>query len=313
MESKRSAARSSGAAAAIILFSLIVAGAAYLTPPSRASQSAGPPAGATVAAPNYSIDAIRYATIPKFPLDALVMGAPKGQTIDIAMVFWLLRGGGRTILFDSGMHRERWIKEFGMTDFLSPDKCLEEIGVAPASVTDLIISHAHWDHMGGIDLFPGAAIWIQKEEYGYYTGAAWQPPSGNDDNTNGQHGGIDPEDVLELVRRNTAGKLRLVDGDNIEIIPGIRAFTGGHHTFASQYIRVEGPPPYILASDNVYLYENLRSHRASATFDPSFEQANIAAQSRMIELVGSFDRIVPGHDPAIFTRFPSQGRVAHIR
>jgi len=233
------------------------------------------------------------------------MGAPKDQSVDIAMVFWLIRGGGRTILFDTGAHRQHWIDDFHMTDFLSPDQALAQAGVPPSSVTDLIISHAHWDHMGGIDLFPNASIWIQKDEYSYYTGAVWQP--------GGKHGGIDPEDVLELVRRNTRGKLHLVDGDDVEILPGIRAFTGGHHTFASQYIRVDGNPPFVLASDNVYLYENLRSHRASATFDPSFEQANIAAQSRMIELAGSSDRVVPGHDPAIFTKFPTQGRVAHIR
>lgn len=260
---------------------------------------------ASTSSPNYSIDAIRYATVPKFPLDGLVMGAPKDQTIDIAMVFWLIRGGGRTILFDTGAHRQHWIDEFHMTDFLSPDQALAQAGVPPSSVTDLIISHAHWDHMGGIDLFPNASIWIQKDEYSYYTGAAWQP--------GGKHGGIDPEDALELVRRNTRGKLHLVDGDDVEILPGIRAFTGGHHTFASQYIRVDGDPPFVLASDNAYLYDNLRSHRASATFDPSFEQANIAAQSRMIELAGSSDRVVPGHDPAIFTKFPSRGRVARIR
>lgn len=263
------------------------------------------PQAAAASSPSYTIDAIRYATIPKFPLDGLVMGAPKDQTIDIAMVFWLIRGGGRTILFDTGAHRRHWIDDFHMTDFLSPDQALAQAGVAPDSVTDLIISHAHWDHMGGIDLFPNASIWIQKDEYAYYTGAAWQP--------GGKHGGIDPEDVLELVRRNTRGKLHLVEGDDVEILPGIRAFTGGHHTFASQYIRVEGNPPFVLASDNVYLYENLRSHRASATFDPSFAQANIAAQSRMIQLAGSPDRVLPGHDPAIFTKFPSQGRIAHIR
>jgi glyoxylase-like metal-dependent hydrolase (beta-lactamase superfamily II) len=255
--------------------------------------------------PNYSIDAVRYATVPHFPLNDLVMGAPKDQFIDIAMVFWVIRGGGHTILFDSGAHRQHWIDDFHMTDFLAPDKALEQAGVPPSSVTDIIISHAHWDHMGGIDLFPNAAIWIQKEEFAYYTGAAWQPK--------GQNGGIDPDDVLELVRRNTRGLLHLVPGDNVEILPGIRAYTGARHTFASQYIRVAGDPVYVLASDNCYLYENLRSHRSSATFDPSDEPANIAAQQRMIELAGSADRVVPGHDPAIFTRFPTQGRVAHIR
>ena len=257
------------------------------------------------AAPNYNIDAIRYATIPHFPLAELVMGAPKDQQIDIAMIVWLIRGGGHTILFDSGFHRKKFFKDFEIADYLSPEEAVRQAGVAPGDVTDVIISHAHWDHMDGIDLFPNATIWIQKAEFEYYSGAAWQP--------GGQHGGIDAEDVLELVGRNTRGQVRLVGGDNVEILPGIRAFTGARHTFASQYIRVEGNPPFVLASDNCYLYENLRSHRASATFDPSDAAANIAAQSRMVELAGSPDRVVPGHDPTEFQRFPTLGRIAHIR
>ncbi len=53
------------------------------------------------APPPYSIEAIRYATVPQFPLSRLVMGAPEGEKIDIAMVVWLIRGGGKTILFDT--------------------------------------------------------------------------------------------------------------------------------------------------------------------------------------------------------------------
>jgi glyoxylase-like metal-dependent hydrolase (beta-lactamase superfamily II) len=256
-------------------------------------------------APEYSIDAIRYATVPNFPLSGLIPGAPADQKIDIAMVVWLIRGGGHTILFDSGFHRQKYFDQFHPTDFLSPDKAVQDAGVDPASVTDIIISHAHWDHMDGIDLFPAATIWIQKAEYEYYTGAAWQP--------GGRHGGIEPEDVQELVRRNIAGKVRLVDGDDKEIFPGIRAYTGARHTYASQYLRVEGHPVYVLASDNCYLYENLKSHRAGATFLPTDAPGNIAAQQRMIELAGSIDRVVPGHDPEQFNHFPTVGRVAHIK
>jgi len=255
--------------------------------------------------PNYTIRAIRYANLAQFPLSELVIGAPKDQNIDIAMVFWLIQGGGRMILFDSGCHRKKFVDEYHLSDFLSPDLAVKQAGIEPNNVTDIIISHAHWDHMGGVDLFPNATIWIQKAEYEYYTGAAWQP--------GGQNGGIDPEDVLELVRRNERGQLRFVNGDDVEIIPGIRAYTGSRHTFASEYIRVAGEPPFVLASDNCYLYENLRSHRASATFDPSDEPGNIAQQSRMISLAGSADRVVPGHDPAQFERFPTTGRIAQIR
>ena len=194
---------------------------------------------------------------------------------------------------------------FSVTDFVRPDEAVGLAGVKPEEVTDIVISHAHWDHMGGIDLFPKATVWIQKEEFRYYTGEAWQP--------GGKHGGIDPEDVGQLVRLNTEGRLHLVDGDDVEILPGIRVYTGARHTFASQYLRVEGNPPFVLASDNCYLYRNLQEHKPSATFSEADQPANIRNQARMVELAGSADRVVPGHDLLQFQKFPTQGRIANIR
>jgi glyoxylase-like metal-dependent hydrolase (beta-lactamase superfamily II) len=261
---------------------------------------------AQTAAPNYSMEAIRYATAED-EVAGLVMGAPKGEKINIAMVVWLIRGGAHNILFDSGYHRETFTKYFPSTGYMRPDEAVKLAGVQPDEVTDIVISHAHWDHMGGIDLFPKAKVWIQKDEYRYYTGEAWQPK--------GNHGGIDPEDVQALVKVNTDGRLRLVDGDNVEILPGIRAYTGGHHTYAAEYIQVDGNPPFVLASDNCYLYRNLAEHKASATFSEEFWPANIKNQQRMIELAGSADRVVPGHDAEQFKKYPTtaDGRIAKIR
>jgi glyoxylase-like metal-dependent hydrolase (beta-lactamase superfamily II) len=263
---------------------------------------------AAPATPEYSIQAIRYATSPDVPVSELVVDGPqslKGEKVDIAMVVWLIRGGGHTILFDSGFHRDTFLKYFPMKEYLSPDEAVKTAGVQPDQVTDVVISHAHWDHMGGIDLFPKAQVWIQKDEYRYYTMDAWQP--------GGNHGGIDPEDVKQLLRLNTEGHLHLIDGDNVEIFPGIRAYTGSRHTYASQYLRVDGNPPYVLASDNAYFYLNLSSRLASATFSDADHAANIAAQARMIDLAGSPDRVVPGHDALQFQKFPTEGRVAKIK
>jgi len=263
-------------------------------------------ARAQAAAVNYSIEAIRYGTV-EGEVAGLVMGAPKGEKIDIAMVVWLIRGGRHNILFDSGYHRETFTKYFPSTGYMRPDEAVKLAGVQPDEVTDIVISHAHWDHIGGIDLFPKAKVWIQKEEYRYYTGDAWQPK--------GNHGGIDPEDVQALVKVNTDGRLGLVDGDNVELLPGIRAYTGGYHTYAAEYIRVDGNPPFVLASDNCYLYRNLTEHKASATFSDDFWPANIKNQQRMIELAGSAERVVPGHDAEQFKRYPTSadGRIAKIR
>jgi glyoxylase-like metal-dependent hydrolase (beta-lactamase superfamily II) len=255
--------------------------------------------------PEYSIDAIRYATAPDVSVADMVVGGPANVKVDVAMVVWLIRGGGHTILFDSGFHRDTFLKDFPMKDYLRPDEAVKTAGVAPDEVTDIVISHAHWDHLGGIDLFPRARIWVQREEYRYYTTEAWQP--------GGSHGGIDPGDVQALVKLNTEGRVHFVDGDNIEIFPGIRAYTGSRHTYASEYLRVDGHPPFVLASDNAYFYMNLSKRLASATFSDADHAANIAQQARMFELAGSPDRVVPGHDILQFQKFPTRGRVAKIK
>ncbi len=93
----------------------------------------------------------------------------------------------------------------------------------------------------------------------------------------------------ELVKLNTEGRVHLVDGDDIELFPGIRAYTGGRHTYAAQYIRVDGNPPFVLASDNVYLYRNLSEHKPSATFTEADYPANLrcaAAHDRARRLRG---------------------------
>jgi glyoxylase-like metal-dependent hydrolase (beta-lactamase superfamily II) len=254
---------------------------------------------------DYSIEAIRYGTIPQFPVSSLVVGAPSSEHLDIALMFWLIRGEGRNILLDSGFYRQQWIEQYKVTDYIRPDAAVRLAGVEPGQITDIIISHAHWDHMGGIDLFPNATLWIQKEEYAYYTGPAWQ--------RGGQHGGIDPEDVLNLLRRNTQGKLRLIDGDDREILPEIRVFTGARHTYASQYVRVDGSPVYVLASDNCYLYRNLETRTAIPTFETADREGNLKALDRMVLLAGASERVIPGHDPLVFSRFPVQGRIAKIK
>ena len=257
-------------------------------------------------APEYTIEAIRFGTIPQFRVASLVVGANPDERTDLAVVVWLIRGGGRTILFDSGYHRQTpGFDRFKTTDYVRPDEAVKLAGVDPAHVTDIVISHVHWDHMGGIDLFPQATIWIQRAEYDYYMGQSWQP---------GQSRAADVDDLVTLLKRNAAGKVRLVNGDDQEILPGIRAYTGARHTYASQYIRVAGSPSFVLASDNCYLYRNLETKSPIAqTFSEADRAANVAAFDRMISLAGARERVVPGHDPRQFERFPTKGRVARIR
>jgi glyoxylase-like metal-dependent hydrolase (beta-lactamase superfamily II) len=244
----------------------------------------------------YDVYALQYAILPGFPVAALVEGADRARKMDIAMLVWLVRGNGRNILVDSGFYRDKFFPQWHPAEFVKPSETLSRIGLQPGDITDIIITHMHWDHADGIDLFPNARVWIQKEELEYYAGEGWQSKR--------THGGIDPDDVLTAVRLNTQGRLTLVDGDAREIMPGITCYTGGKHTYASQYVGVNTARGIvILASDNMYLYENLEKHTPiAATLD---RESNLRAQDRMKRLAASPRLIVPGHDPAVMKNFPN--------
>ena len=109
--------------------------------------------------------------------------------------------------------------------------------------------------------------------------------------------------MLAAVKLNLANRLTLVNGDAQEIIPGVICYTGGKHTYQSQYVGVNTRAgTVILASDNMYLYENLEKHVPIAqTLD---KESNLRAQDRMKQLAASPKLIVPGHDPAVFEKFP---------
>ena len=244
--------------------------------------------------PEYEIFAIRYATIPDFQVSGLVQGADPTRKLDIAMMVWLIRGGGKNILFDSGFYREQFFKQWHVNDFVKPSDAVAKFGVKPEDVSDVIISHMHWDHADGMGLFPKAKVWLQREELEYYAGSAWQSQR--------THGGIDPDDVMAAVKLNLAGRAGLVDGDAKEILPGIVAYTGGKHTYQSQFITVNtAKGVVVLASDNMYLYENLDKHvPIASSLD---KDSNLRAQDRMKQLAAEPRLIIPGHDPEVMKRF----------
>ena len=243
--------------------------------------------------PAYEVYAVRYGVLPKFRVSSLIAGADTARRLDAAMMVWVIKDpSGRVILVDAGFKRSDLIARWKPDSFRLPSEAIGALGVKPSDVTDVIVSHVHWDHMGGADLFPKAKIWIQRDEIAHHLDSAGTS----------RDRALDAPDAAMLHALRKAGRVMAVEGDAREIIPGIMVYTGGKHTFQSQYATVktrEGT--IVLASDNVYLYENLDKQLPIAqTLDPI---SNLAAQLRMRTLASDVRLIVPGHDPAVFTRF----------
>jgi glyoxylase-like metal-dependent hydrolase (beta-lactamase superfamily II) len=286
-----------------LLVALILAGCSGRGPEPAAAAHVEPAAPTAPADSLYQVHAVRYATLPSFRVRGLVAGADSSRTMDLAMMVWVLRGGGgRVVLVDAGFYREKFLERWKPAEFIRPSGALASLGIAPEDVTDVVVTHVHWDHLDGVDLFPRARVWIQRDEYEHHVG-----PDGS-----ALDRAIDPMDAAMLARLADEGRVQLVDGDGREVMPGVTVYTGGRHTWASQYVSVRTEDgTVVVASDNCYLYENLdRRVPIAQTLDAV---SNLAAQDRMRRIASDIRLIVPGHDPAVFERFPKPGGgVAHI-
>ena len=209
----------------------------------------------------------------RYQIDVLIQGFP-GRSICHGGLGWstvtLIRGEGRTILLDVGA--------FGMRKPL--ERRLKELKVDPLEVTDVVLTHAHYDHIVNFTLFPKAKIWIGRAEMDW---AAAQPP------------GFDP--LPELYVQELARSTRVetvVSGQ--EFIPGLVAHAvPGHTPGHLLFVLNNGESDILFTGDAAKNRGELLCRKVIDTDDA--EQS-----ARSIELIWRFwkqrpgNLLIPGHD-----------------
>jgi glyoxylase-like metal-dependent hydrolase (beta-lactamase superfamily II) len=243
----------------------------------------------------YRVYALKYLPGGKDSAKNWAIGANPKDSINGTWMFWLLKGeNGKNILVDAGFLDTAKIRRKG---YIRPDSLLERINIYPSEITDVIMTHPHNDHIGGINLFPKAKVWMQKDDFDYFVGEAWQE--------SGKSVAFQKNDVRNIIEINLQGRLKLIKGDNIEIMPDIRVFIGSKHTFENMYLVVNSNSKtnkILIASDAIWFYYNLNNLLpATLCFDPV---AYVEAMKRIKTLVPNPDLIIPGHDDLVFSKFP---------
>jgi glyoxylase-like metal-dependent hydrolase (beta-lactamase superfamily II) len=222
-----------------------------------------------------------------YQVDVLVQGYP-GRAVCHGGLGWstvtLLRGGSRTILMDVGA--------FGVRKELA--KQLRTRGVEPAAITDVVLTHAHYDHSVNFTLFPNATVWIGAEELAW---ASHQPP------------GFNP--LPELYVRELASServRRLQYGD--EFLPGLKALASPGHTPGHLlFYLTGGPAPILFTGDAAKNRAELLSGKVDSSEDfPASEATVRAIWSVWREVHGTL--LVPGHDLSM--RLDAAGRPAYV-
>lgn len=242
----------------------------------------------------YQVYAIKFSDGWKIQAKDYVIGADPSDSVDVCNMFWLLKSSnGRNILVDAGFLDTT----NSNMNYIRPDSMLLKLGLSGQDISDIIITHPHFDHISGIILFPKAKIWMQQDDYDYFTGPAWQ--------LNGDNRGFEKRDVENILSINSNGRLNLIKGDNIEIFPGIKVYIGSKHTFENQYLLVNSNSKrnkVLLASDAIWFYLNLEKCLPISICTDTVEY--VKAINRIKTLVENPDLIIAGHDNKIFSKFP---------
>jgi glyoxylase-like metal-dependent hydrolase (beta-lactamase superfamily II) len=270
-------------------------------------------------APNWDVYVIEFARSKDQPMDGLISGAHTDGVVDLPFAFVMARHGSRVALIDTGFMREGGGEEmavrFGIPYWISPVRMLAELGVQPDDVTDIVISHAHFDHMGSIGKFPKARIWIQKRELLSWHEAMALPP---------QFGFItaiiNPDDLRRAFDASVEHRLTLLDGDKDNLVPGIHARFGEGHTMGQQFVVIETARGRIVISgDCVYDVRNIKGYNNDGVYVPLangvgsiWEQLKTMDRINT-EICGDLERLVILHDIRRWSSLPLVREVEGFR
>ena len=244
--------------------------------------------------PNYEIYAIKYAWRDAKRTVHFVGGDPHDAPMPMDYFVWLVRGGGREIVIDTGFTQSMADKR--KRQFLrTPAEGLALVGVNAAEVKDVVITHLHYDHVGTFQDFPAAQFHLQEEEMAYATGRHMRHKQFNH--------GYEVDEVVGMVRLVYKDRVSFYQGD-AELAPGMSLHHIGGHTQGLQCVRVHTARGWVVvASDTSHYYEHFEQGRV---FTTTFHLGQtLDGYARLRQLADSIKHIVPGHDPLVMQRYPA--------
>ena len=244
--------------------------------------------------PAYEVYAVKYAHHERRASDNFIGGDPHDGPMPLDYFVWLVRGQGREVLVDTGFSAAMAAKR-GRQHLRCPTEGLRLLGVDSSELRDVVITHLHYDHVGGFELFPRATFHLQEREMGYATGRYMCQEC--------FRGAFEAEDVVGMVRRVYDGRVRFHDGD-AEVMPGVSLHLIGGHTMGLQAVRVATRRgAVVLASDASHFYANMEQVRPFPIVWSVAEMVD--GYRRLRELAESPAHIIPGHDPLVLQRYPA--------
>ncbi len=243
---------------------------------------------------NWQVHAVKYADRnARTRADSFIFDDNHDAPHAMDYFMWVLRRGDDVILVDTG-YDEAEAASRDRPISMDPREALKPLGLAAGDITQLIVTHLHYDHAGGLHLFPNATIHLQAAEMAFATGPCMC------------HGTLQmpftADHVCEAVKRVYSGRCVFHEGDG-EVADGVTVHCLGGHSRGLQAVRVRTDAGWLcLASDATHYYENVFENKPFPIVVDLEDM--LQGFGRLHRLASDPKLIIPGHDPLVRELFP---------
>jgi len=207
---------------------------------------------------------------------------------------WVIQNSERTIIVDTGFSKHGG-EVRKRTFVIDPALAYDALGVDREASPVVVVTHAHYDHIGNLGLFPTSELVLASSEFEFWTGPLA---------TRRQfHHSVEDEEIATLAAAEAEGRVRRYDG-SLELAPGVTVLEVGGHTPGQSVVIVQTTEgPVLLASDSIHYYEELEQDMPFAfVADLPAMYAGFDTINAMVAS-GQVTHVVSGHDPSTLSRF----------